>query len=388
MATPTFAREALPPPPQELLRQSRIRFLHPSYTDNDNVLLELPRVDLGPANAGETRTASVHHGTALVACQIIANNAFNGRLAEDAGGQQQVDAPLDSILVRDVYYFFVGDGPDIYIYQILILSLLTLSRPVSDCPQLQRMGIPTRPYPRTLAQRYAYPSRWYREYHRMRHQRISRSCWGRLSCPQKRAAMVEAASSSARRTLSTFRRIAAGPIGNSRYFSSSATIWSSSVLICKNDSINRLARDKAGSSSPSQLKLRTYLSPQFPDRRDEGVGVRVRCQCSQTSSSLVIETETATSPSLDFVLQGLGVLSGLLTHSLASSPDERTAKCTQCNFRGCDSCRNDDDAMLLPEVAGRMTHRKSSGGLCWNPAIPYEAVDELAGLWAPLPQQT
>ena len=136
MATPTLAREALPPPPQELLRQSRIRFLHPGYTDNDNVLLELPRVDLGPANAGGTRIAGVHHGTALVACQIIDNNAFGGRLAEDAGGKQQVDAPLDNILVKDVYYFFVGDGPGIYIYQVLILSLLTLSRPVSDCPQL------------------------------------------------------------------------------------------------------------------------------------------------------------------------------------------------------------------------------------------------------------
>ncbi|KAK3353740.1 hypothetical protein B0T25DRAFT_220543 [Lasiosphaeria hispida] len=114
MATPTLPREALPPPPRELVLQSNIRFLHPGYPDHQNTLLSLPRVDLGPANDGGTRIAGVHHGTALVACQIIANNAFDGHLAEDAGGQQLVDAPLDSILARDVYYFFVGDGPSQY----------------------------------------------------------------------------------------------------------------------------------------------------------------------------------------------------------------------------------------------------------------------------------
>lgn len=69
------------------LRQARIRFLHPGYPDDQNTLLDLPRVDPGPSNVGGTRMADVHHSTALVACQITANHAFDGRLAQDAGGQ-------------------------------------------------------------------------------------------------------------------------------------------------------------------------------------------------------------------------------------------------------------------------------------------------------------
>jgi hypothetical protein len=63
--------------------------------------------------ASETTTATigVHYQTALVACQIIANNAFtNGRLTLDQAGQQRVDLPLDGILTKDTYYFFIGDG--------------------------------------------------------------------------------------------------------------------------------------------------------------------------------------------------------------------------------------------------------------------------------------
>ncbi|KAK3364492.1 hypothetical protein B0T25DRAFT_598678 [Lasiosphaeria hispida] len=90
MATPY---RALPPPSEELRSRSRINFLHPGY--QNKFLLMLSRVDFGPANAGGTRITGVHHGTALVACQIIANNAFDGRLAEDANGQRLVDALLD-----------------------------------------------------------------------------------------------------------------------------------------------------------------------------------------------------------------------------------------------------------------------------------------------------
>jgi hypothetical protein len=54
----------------------------------------------------------VHYQTALVACQIIANNAFTaGRLTLDQAGQQLVDLPLDGILTENTYYFFIGDGP-------------------------------------------------------------------------------------------------------------------------------------------------------------------------------------------------------------------------------------------------------------------------------------
>jgi len=59
-----------------------------------------------------TTTFRVHYQTALVACQIIANNAFaTGRLTLDQAGQQLVDLPLDGILTEDTYYFFVGDSP-------------------------------------------------------------------------------------------------------------------------------------------------------------------------------------------------------------------------------------------------------------------------------------
>jgi len=117
MATLTLPSETLQRPSMslELLRQARIRFLHPGYPDDQNTLLDLPRVDLGPSNVGRTRIAGVHHGTALVACQIIANNAFDSRLAQDTGGQHLAEVPLDSILTRDVYYFFIGDGSRMYL---------------------------------------------------------------------------------------------------------------------------------------------------------------------------------------------------------------------------------------------------------------------------------
>ena len=114
MATLTPPPKAILPPSEELLSRPGIRFLHPGYPSR-NTLLILPRVDLGLANAGGTHIAGVHYGTALVACQIIANNAFDGRLAEDASGQRLVDVPLDSTLARDIYYFFVGDGPSMFI---------------------------------------------------------------------------------------------------------------------------------------------------------------------------------------------------------------------------------------------------------------------------------
>ena len=61
---------ASPMPTIELYSRKDISFLHPGY-EALNVLLRLPRVD---------RTSSgsfgVCHRTALLACQVIANNAF------------------------------------------------------------------------------------------------------------------------------------------------------------------------------------------------------------------------------------------------------------------------------------------------------------------------
>lgn len=99
----TSPPRALEPPPRELIGVPNIIFLHPGYSDR-NCLLRLPRVD--------QNGSGVHYGTALVALQIIANNAFEtGYLAEDENGQQPVDMPLDNVLTRDQYYFFVRNGP-------------------------------------------------------------------------------------------------------------------------------------------------------------------------------------------------------------------------------------------------------------------------------------
>ncbi|KAK2750047.1 hypothetical protein FQN55_002765 [Onygenales sp. PD_40] len=105
-----FELHAPPPPPAELQRDA-IKFLHPGYQEPRNNLLSLPRVDRAPAS----HAFGVHHRTALVACQIIGNNAFGtGRLWHDKDGQQPVTIPLDGVLTDPSYYFLVGAGPSNY----------------------------------------------------------------------------------------------------------------------------------------------------------------------------------------------------------------------------------------------------------------------------------
>jgi len=80
-----------PPPNPFKLRLSSddICFHHPGY-HTSNTLLTLPRVD-SIAVADAAPTYGVHHRTALLACQIIAGNAFNNsRFALDKAGQQSV----------------------------------------------------------------------------------------------------------------------------------------------------------------------------------------------------------------------------------------------------------------------------------------------------------
>lgn len=55
----------------------------------------------------------MHFGTALVAYQIIANNALTGYLTKDRKGEVKVQSELglDHILTADQYYFHVtNDG--------------------------------------------------------------------------------------------------------------------------------------------------------------------------------------------------------------------------------------------------------------------------------------
>ncbi|KAL2192915.1 hypothetical protein P885DRAFT_72655 [Corynascus similis CBS 632.67] len=87
--------QQLPPPKQLLELRSRedIYFLHPGY-DSHNTLLCLPRVD------STTSTYGVHHRTALLACQIIAGNAFmNSYLAFDKADKQ---------------YYFIVEASELY----------------------------------------------------------------------------------------------------------------------------------------------------------------------------------------------------------------------------------------------------------------------------------
>lgn len=96
-------------PHQDHYRTQRsIVFYHPAYSWPQNILFKLPQVDLLDANGQPT---SLHHRTALLACQVIANNSFlTGRLYFDALGRFPVldQVPLDAGLTRTEYYYIVN----------------------------------------------------------------------------------------------------------------------------------------------------------------------------------------------------------------------------------------------------------------------------------------
>ena len=99
------------PPLAALLPSSddRIAFLHSSYGFPKNVLFCLSRIDCDRTSV----RYSVHHRTALTACQIMANNACTGYLAFDAKGEQRMDQTLEmnGILLDRRYYFILeGEG--------------------------------------------------------------------------------------------------------------------------------------------------------------------------------------------------------------------------------------------------------------------------------------
>ncbi|KUI64103.1 hypothetical protein VM1G_10877 [Cytospora mali] len=118
-----------------------ITFRHPGYESPSDILFRLPRLDLSPRTTSsstprevteprvwsdhgslvdtrlqEQRTYSgqesvvvgVHHRTALLACQIIANNAFDGYLSTDREGQKQVTIEGDGVLLADSYWFIAN----------------------------------------------------------------------------------------------------------------------------------------------------------------------------------------------------------------------------------------------------------------------------------------
>lgn len=121
-----------PPPSVDLSDRYDIEFCHPGYAAPTNRLLSLPRVDLG--STADATVFGVHHRTALVACQIIAGNAFDtGRLTTDREGRQEVSVPLDGILIGAEYYFII-DGLGMYCLSVSAAS-------VNRFPQLDQYPV-------------------------------------------------------------------------------------------------------------------------------------------------------------------------------------------------------------------------------------------------------
>lgn len=100
---------AIPVPRPRTLRSDNILFYHPGYPSPVNILFSLPRVDQSPS---QPDLFGVDAQVALLACQIIANNAFaTSYLASDDKGTRCADTGPDSVLTQREYWFFVqGDG--------------------------------------------------------------------------------------------------------------------------------------------------------------------------------------------------------------------------------------------------------------------------------------
>ncbi|KAI0405190.1 hypothetical protein F4802DRAFT_187294 [Xylaria palmicola] len=102
--------------PPAIHREGEIEFRHPGYNPPCDTLFMLPRLDHSSASS----LKGVHYGTALTACQIIANNAFNGYLATDREGCERVDLNLDHLLTESQYWFFTSSAyPNLNPYPII-----------------------------------------------------------------------------------------------------------------------------------------------------------------------------------------------------------------------------------------------------------------------------
>lgn len=99
-------RDPLRPPPLTV-SVAEVSFCHPGYEPPHDLLFKLPRLDQEHASP----TKGIHYGTALTACQIVANNALNGYLATDRAGRHRVHGDADSVLTGTRYWFFTADTP-------------------------------------------------------------------------------------------------------------------------------------------------------------------------------------------------------------------------------------------------------------------------------------
>ncbi|KAI0465895.1 hypothetical protein F4859DRAFT_499383 [Xylaria cf. heliscus] len=112
-------RPPLSRPPAIFHREGEIKFCHPGYNPPCDTLFMLPRLDHSSVSSASS-LKGVHYGTALTACQIIANNAFDGYLATDREGRERVDLNLDHLLTESQYWFFTGSAhPNLNPYPII-----------------------------------------------------------------------------------------------------------------------------------------------------------------------------------------------------------------------------------------------------------------------------
>ncbi|KAH8161721.1 hypothetical protein CIB48_g6524 [Xylaria polymorpha] len=103
-----YIRDPLPVP-QPLASITEISFFHPGYDAPHDLLFKLPRLD--QSSRPSTHSSSpggLHHGTALAACQIVANNAFDGYLATDRAADHRVNCTYDTVLTGSRYWFFTS----------------------------------------------------------------------------------------------------------------------------------------------------------------------------------------------------------------------------------------------------------------------------------------
>ncbi|KAI0105504.1 hypothetical protein GGR51DRAFT_560351 [Nemania sp. FL0031] len=85
----------------------RIRIRHPGYREYGykSILLELPAVDYVIEPSSQVRIRGLHHGTAIIACGIIANNAFDDvYFSYDPYGLKRVGTPRDGMLTSGDYW--------------------------------------------------------------------------------------------------------------------------------------------------------------------------------------------------------------------------------------------------------------------------------------------
>ena len=96
------------PTPSTLPIPKTIVVLHPDYPDGKNNLIGLPANDDG----------GIHYDTVLVACQILANNRWDGYFARKTAAPaaaapvfERVERPADNMLRGHEHYFCLPDRP-------------------------------------------------------------------------------------------------------------------------------------------------------------------------------------------------------------------------------------------------------------------------------------